>query len=245
MYTGVSREKVEERLGESIPEAKYIAYVRIWEGMKNLDEIRSGLRQEEIREVKAVEEKLPRITPFPDVEKKYQDFEQLHSSLSKIILSKFNLSDTDTLAGQEMLKSRRTLLQRLLWILANHGTIDGDTLSLDAISFNTYKKGTSGFPTSEGAWIQWLDNLSKLGIHGELRFMLDDKAQRTSPIGWLRDRIPGTNNPVWYLDVTLDAKLGGPDLLKMLQSYASTLDDEFGKKAYSRFSKADMRVFEN
>jgi hypothetical protein len=240
-----SRQDAEERIGEPIPDDKYLQFVRIFEGMKNLDEIRSGLSSDQIQQVKTVQKKPPRIVTFPEVKKKHMKYKALHDALAKIFTSELELVDTDTLAGQDMLKKRRAVLFRLLWVLANYGSIDGKTLKVDSITINTHKKGTSGFPTTEGGWRRWLGIISKAGLHGEMELAPLDRNELISPIGWLRERIPGTNDPVWFLSISLDEKLGGFDSLKKLQSYANDLHEEYGKRSFRRFTKADMRYLEN
>lgn len=240
-----SRETAEQRIGEPIPDDKYLSFVRIFEGKKTLDEIRSGLSSDKIQEVKTVDQKVPRIVTFPEVKKKHERYSSLHNALTKIITSELGLMDIDTLAGQDMLKSRRAVLLRLLWIVANYGTIYDTTLSVDSISISTHKKGTSGFPTSESGWTSWLEIISKIGIHGEMKLAPLDKSDLISPIGWLRDRIPGTHEPAWNLRVSLSGSLGGIESLKTLQSYVKQLSEQYGKRAYARFTKADMRFLQN
>ena len=239
-----TREDAEKRIGESIPDDKYLAFVRIFEGKKTLDEIRQGLRPTQITENRTVERKPPKIVSFPEVEKKHVKYKSLHDTLVALLTSELGLSDTDTLAGSEMLKDRQALLFRLLWILANYGKLDGDTLEVDAITINTHKKGTSGFPTHEGSWVRWLEILSSIGVRGELVLAPVDRSQLISPIGWLRDRLPGTNDPAYHVRIFLDETLGGVLVLKMLQSYTHQLEEEYGKRAFGRFKKADMRVFQ-
>ncbi len=238
-----SRADAEARIGEPIPDDKYEAYVRIFEGMKTLDEIRKDLDLEDIVEVKTVEDKPPKFTPFPEVKKEFVKFKPLYDSLTIIFGSNLGLSDTDTVAGQEMLKGRRAVLKRLMWIIATYGTLEGDVLTTDSIIINTHKKGTSGFPTSDSGWNRWIAAFSKIGIHGELVLAVQDRDQLISPIGWLRDRIPKSNDPAWFLNVSFDEKLGGAQSLKLLQSYAQQLDQKYGKRTFSRFTKADMRLF--
>jgi len=244
MNVANSREHAEARIGQSIPDDKYLAYVRIFEGMKNLDEIRAGLDKDQIKDVKTVERKPSRIVSFPEVDKKYQKFRSLHEVLSRIISSELGLKDTDTIAVQELLKDRRAVLLRLLWIVANFGQYKDGRLIVDSISINTHKKGTSGFPTSEDGWWRWIDHLSLVGIKGEMVLAPLDKSELTSPMGWWRERIPGTDDPVWHLTVGFDSALRGSETVRMLQSYARQLSSEYDRKAYSRFVKADMRLFE-
>ncbi|MGY5879929.1 MAG: DUF3795 domain-containing protein [Candidatus Thorarchaeota archaeon] len=239
-----SRNDAEQRLGESIPDDKYLAFVRIFEGQKTLDEIREDLSSDQIQEVKTIEQKTPKIVTFPDVKKNQMKYKPLHDAFTKIISSGLGLTDTDTIAVQDMLEKRRAVLLRLLWILARYGSKDDEALLVDSITINTHKKGTSGFPTTEGAWNRWMAILSIAGINGELKLAPLDKSELITPIGWLRDRIPGSNDPGFHLRISLDEKLGGFDSLKLLQTYGGQLEKEYGKRAFGNFKKADMRCFE-
>ena len=131
-----------------------------------------------------------------------------------------------------------------MWILAVYGNKDGESLIADSITINTHKKGTSGFPTTEGAWNRWIEILSIVGIYGELKLAPIDKSELISPIGWLRDRIPGSNDPGFHLMISFDKKMGGSDSLKLLHSYAKKIDEIHGKRSFGVFKKADMRILE-
>ncbi|MFX1579918.1 MAG: DUF3795 domain-containing protein [Promethearchaeota archaeon] len=242
---GKSRAHAEKRIGEPIPDDKYESYVRIFEGKKTLDEIREGLDPEEIHEVMTLKMKQPKIVAFPDVERKLMKYKALHETLIVILNSKLDLSDIDTVAGQEMLKERQALLLRLLWIVALYGKKDGDALYVDALSISEHKKGTSGFPTHEDVWFRWFETLKKDGIQGELVLATEDKTQLITPTGWLRDRLPGTNDPAYHVKLSFDEKLGGPISLKLLQSYAHSLIERYDNKGFGRFKKADMRFLED
>lgn len=246
MNRGKRREDAEKRMGEPIPDDKYEAYVRVFEGKKTLDALRSNLKPDEIQEVKTLEIKPPKIIPFPNVtlKKKDSEYRMLHQALSQIIDSRLGLKDVDTLAGKELLDRRQNVLNRLLWIAALYGKLQGSQLSLDGITINTYKKGTSGFPTTESGWLRWLEILSEVDIEGELEYGDIKKSDLISPIGWLRDRIPGSNDPAWWLKISFGDSLGGAITLETLRSYASEIDERFGKQAYGRFKKADMRFLE-
>ncbi|PNX52884.1 MAG: hypothetical protein BV458_07350 [Thermoplasmata archaeon M9B2D] len=243
---GNRREEAEKRIGGPIPDDKYEAYVRVFEGKKTLDAVRSNLKPDEIQEVKTLELKPPRITPFPNITSKREELEYktLHQVLSQIMNSKLGLKDADTLAGKELLDRRQNILNRLLWIAARYGELQGFHLSLDAITINTHKKGTSGFPTTESGWLRWLKIISEAGIKGKMEYANINKSDLISPIGWLRDRIPGTNDPAWWLKISFGDSLGGINTLRTLCSYASEIDERFGKQAYGRFKKADMRFLE-
>jgi hypothetical protein len=237
------REDAERRIGESIPNDKYESYIRIFEGKKTLDKLRSSLRPDEIQEAKKIELKPPKIIPFPDItpKRKESEFRALHKALSQIMASKLGLKDADTLAGKELLEKRLNVLNRLLWIAALYGKLEDSQLSVDSITINTYKKGTSGFPTSESGWLRWLEIISEADIDGEMQYSNINKSDMISPIGWLRDRMPGSNDPAWWLKISFGDSIGGASTLRTLSSYASEIDERFGKQAYGRFKKADMR----
>ena len=110
-----SREDANKRLGFEISDEKYEQYVRIFQGKKNLEEIRATLKPEEIIEPKQIDIKPPKIVPFPDVEGEAK-FKKLHDALSKIISSSFGIKNSDVVAGHEMIKDRREILLRILWI---------------------------------------------------------------------------------------------------------------------------------
>ena len=239
-----SRKDAEQRLGESMPDDKYMAFVRIFEGQKTLDEIREGLTSDQIKEVETIEQKIPKVVAFPDMKKSHMKYKPLHDALTKIISSELGLTDTDTVAVQDMLEKRRAVLLRLLWILTTYGSKDGEAMIVDSITINTHKKGTSGFPTTEGAWNRWLGILAIAGINGELKLAPIDKSELITPIGWLRDRLPGSNDPGYHLKIALDEKLGGFESLKLLQTYAKQLEAEYGKRAFGNFKKADMRFLD-
>ncbi len=247
MNLGKTRQDVERRIGKPMPDDKYFAYVRIFEGKKTLDEVRAGLLPDQIQEVKTIEPKPPKITPFPEVRKKTQlsIYKSLHDALSQIIISELGLKDIDTLAVQEVLESRRAVLVKILWIIARYGTLEGSSISTDSIAINKYKKGTTGFPTTEDGWKRWLEIMEKSGIKSEMKLAPLEKSDLISPIGWLRDRIPGSDDPAWYLKISLCPAYGDTDVLKKLQSYVQDLDNEFGKGAFTRFTKADMRFIAN
>ena len=240
-------DEAERRLGESIPNDKYQAFIRPYEGKKTLDEIRAGLEPDQIREVEAVDSKTPKPLAFPKVkmDKKNKAHMTLHDTLSKVITSSLGLNDIDTIAGQELLIVRRELLMRLLWIIGRYGTFRDTKVSVDSITINTNKAGTSGFPTSEDAWRRWLDSMSGIGILCELEFSTRERDKIMTPTGWLRERIPVTGEPVWFLKVSFDDALGGITSLKTLQSYVKALDEKKGKRAYAAFKKADMSFLQD
>jgi hypothetical protein len=237
------RTAVEARLGFTLPEEKYQAYVRVFEGKKSLDRIRANLKPSEILKAKVIESKLPNIVPFPSgkLGKKEIQFKELHEKLSEITSSTFGIRNNDVVSGQEMMETRREIALRTLWIAARYGSIQGGKLVVDSILINTHKKGTSGFPTTESAWKRWFSILRGIGINCEIEFADIDEDRRKSPIGWLRERIPGTEDPAWFLKMSFDESLESSSFLKVLKGYADALEEKFGNRAFGNFKKVDMR----
>jgi len=79
------------------------------------------------------------------------------------------------------------------------------------------------------------------GVQAEI---LPQTDELVTGLGWLRDRIPKTGDPAWFLKVDFDAEIGGPDALRWLKEYGRRLEEEHGKRAFGRFRKVDMRVLE-
>ncbi len=240
-----TRETVSKRLGEPVPDDMYEKHVKIFEGMKQLDVFRAGLSDDIIVAVQTIEPKKAKLTEFPPTlteSKKHSGLKKLHETLSSLAHSSFGLKDADTPATQEMVKTRRAIIFRLLWILAVHGELDDKgTMMLDSLSISTHKKGTSGFPNTEGAWLRLLAMMKNAGMQAEIVPQTDELY---SGLGWLRDRIPKTEDPAWFLKVDFDEEIGGRDALRWLQEYGEKLEAEHGKRAFGQFRKVDMRVLE-
>jgi len=57
----------------------------------------------------------------------------------------------------------------------------------------------------------------------------------TTPAGYLRKK-------GWVMKMSFEEKIGGAAALKALQACTRRLDERYGKKAFQRFSEADMQV---
>lgn len=237
----------EKRLGEHIPSAMYQAYIRPFEGMKTLNQVRTSLLPAQINEARTVEPKTSTVTAFPKVKKNKKNilYLKLHNALSKLITSSLGLSNIDTIAGQEMLLAHREVLLRLLWIIARNGKMKDAKILVDSITINANRAGTSRFPTTEAAWLRWLDMVSGTGFIAEMEFFTRETNKIMTPTGWLRERIPDTGEAVWSLKVSFEDTLGGIDSLKALQSYAKILDKKRGKTAFAAFKKAEMHFLKD
>jgi hypothetical protein len=45
--------------------------------------------------------------------------------------------------------------------------------------------------------------------------------------------------------MSFDREIGGTDALKAIQTYTRRLDTQYSKKAFNRFTEADMRILAN
>ncbi|MFQ5832525.1 MAG: DUF3795 domain-containing protein [Candidatus Thorarchaeota archaeon] len=245
MNASYTTESVEKRIGETLSNDKYEAYVKIFQGMKQLDKIRASLSADDLVSVKTVEIKTPRMTEFPKdlsvSKKEMKAYRILHQTLTDLARSDLGLKDTDTIATQDVLKTRRAIIFRLLWILGLYGELDetGASMNLGSIEIQTHKKGTKGMPNTEDSWMRLFNIMGEAGIKCEI---VPQTKELYSPLNWLRDRILGTEESAWLLRASFDEALGGFQSLKTLQESAKTLDSRYGKRAYSRFAKADMRT---
>ncbi len=213
--------------------------------MERLDPVHASLPQKDLVDPKPVENEVVQIVDFPNVlsmpEKEVLNLRRLQSALIDVANSKFGLKHSDTFANHQLLVDRRDLVLGLLWMFGLYGNAVGDesSLTVDSVAVTASKKKIKGMPYSEEGWQRVFRLLEAIGVHCEFIPLADN---RTTPSGWLREKIPGTDRPAWSLRVTFEANWGGSEPAKVLQSYVRRLVAGHGKKAYARFVKADMQV---
>jgi hypothetical protein len=239
----ITRETVSERLGEPVPDGAYESFIEPFQGKAHLDLIRAGLNSDDIVEAKTVEIPVKKVVDYPEGAKirgiKLSDLKAAHSFLSTLASTRFGLKHPDTVAGAGIIKGRRDVLFRFLWTLIQNGEIrnGGKTLVLDGVTYAENKKGRDSLTTLSRANM-YFKMLKDLGINAELIQLHDDWF---TDMGFLRTHIPKTHEPAWELVVSFTDKIGGKSTLKALKAYVNELTREYEKRAYSRFSKVDMR----
>ena len=244
MNSGNTREIVEKRLREPITDEVYDSYVRVFRGMERLDQIHSSLSQKDLVSPKSIENEETQIVDFPDdlrmPETEVSNLRRLHSALNDIANSKLGLKDSDTLANHQLLVDRRNLIFGLLWMFGLHGDVAGDksSLTIDSKVVTANKRKVKGIPYSEEGWQRVFRLLEARGLNCEFVPLADN---RTTPSGWLRDKVPGSDRPAWSLRLTFGANWGGPEAAPILRSCVRHLAEEHGNKAYTHFIRADMR----
>jgi len=134
-------------------------------------------------------------------------------------------------AERAILQKRRLNLVKLLWTWGLYGEPveeGGLYLVLDSETYLA-QKIDSDYTEIEG----YFETLAGYGIHCE-HVPLIEKGWRT-PRGTLRKK-------GWLIRIFLSDEFGGAPALEALCGYAAILDEQCGKGAFRRFSRADMRV---
>lgn len=224
-----SRERIAAHLGAPVPEEEYLAFIEPYECHRHLDEIRAALRPDEIVEMIRVAVK-PRLAGFPDdlplSAEERTALQALHQLLGEVGTAK-----GISYAEQAILQKRRRNLVKLLWALGLYGepAQEGDPhLVLDGETYLA-QKIESSYAKLEG----YLEILAEHGVYCE-HVPLIEEGWRT-PRGSLRKK-------GWLIKMSLGDEAGGTASLDALRSYAARLDEQHGKGAFRRFSRADMRV---
>ena len=230
--SGHTREKVETRLGNPMPEEEYLAFVEPYQGVKHLEEIRASLEPEDIVEMTKVALR-PRIVDFPEnlpfSRKETSAFEALHRTITRV-----ESADGISYARREVLKKRRRHLLKVLWAAGLHGELKkkrGLHLEIDSETYLAEKIQSSYSKAKD-----YFKALEKYGVHCE--HVPLKKEGWLTPEGSLR-------KGNWYMKMSFGDDAGGPGTLRALQKYTTKLSKKHGKNAFRYFSKADMRVLSN
>jgi len=224
-----SRARIANRLGEPVPEDEYRTFVEPYECRRHLDELRSTLGPGEIVDMTrvAVNQRLvgfPDSMPLPAEE--VAALRALHRLLGEV-----GSAEGISYADQVILQKRRRNLVKLLWAWALYGEPadkDGPCLVLDSETYFA-KKLDSDYSKLE----EYLRILAEHGVQCKHVPLVED-GWRT-PRGALRKK-------GWLIRISLADEAGGALALDALRTYAGVLDGEYGRGAFRRFSRGDMRV---
>ncbi|MFW9912921.1 MAG: DUF3795 domain-containing protein [Candidatus Thorarchaeota archaeon] len=239
----ITRESTSERLGEPVPDKAYEQFIEPFQGKSHLDVIRAALSDADIVEAKTIEIPVKKVVDYPETAKiqgiKSSDLKAVHTFLSTLATTRFGLKHPDTIAGAGIIKARRAVLYRLIWTIILNGELrnGGKNLLIDGVTYAEHKKGTDPLTTQFRA-NRYFMMLGDLGVDAEL-IQLHDKW--TTDMGFLRTHVPKTHKPAWELVISFTDRIGGKSTMKAFKAYANELTREYEKKAYSRFSKGDMR----
>lgn len=227
-HPNVNREDIEARLGKSMPEEDYLVFVKPYQPYTYLEEIRSSLKPEDIKEARISVVK-PRIVDFPDdlpmPKKEISTLKSLHQILAGIASM-----SAKTHAQQVEVKKRKEYMFKLLWTFGLYGELKKEKSTYLRIDSETYSAQKL---TGQKRKVDlYLEVLKGNGVHCE--YILEEEKWLT-PMGWLR-------NKGWNMKMSFDKKTGGIAMLKALQTYTALLNEKCDKKGFSHFKKADMEV---
>ncbi len=238
-----NREKIEKKLGQPISEEEYHAFVEPFEGVSRLEAVRASLKPEEIVEpAKAPTSEIriadfPKNLPFSNEER--ASFRAVHKLLAMINHSSLGLRDTDAFAQQHRLRNRRAHVLRFLWILGRHGQFEKEEsmhLVVDAETFEASRGSEKTLAVWSFVRYTIFQVLSEFGVCCERVALKGVKEEDlVTGTGYMRSK-------GWVMRMSFEAKIGRTAALKALQTYTRKLDEEYGKKAFQRFSDADMRI---
>ena len=227
-----SREKVEARLGTPIPEDDYLAFVEPYEGVKHLDGIRASLKPEDIVEMTPVSLE-PRLADFPDDLSFPEGENAAYQALYKL-LGAIGTASGISYGWREVLKKRRRYLLKVLWAFGCCGELEeegGPHLVLNSEAYLAQKTHSNYLVVKD-----YFKALGEYGVRCEHVPIEED--------GWLTPT-NALRKGGWYVKMSLDEDAGGVLVLEALRTYASRLDEAYGKNAFRRFSRADMQVLDN
>ena len=232
--TKFTNEKISEKLGKDISEDEYERYIKMFDSMTNLNEIRSGLKETQIKNPKLVDHqpKIPELTgTFTN-----PNFKFVYDKLFEIANSTLGIKGIDTVSGLELHKEREEFFWRFLWLIAIFGDISENELSIDSGTLYDNRKPIS-LPNNEEGWKTIFDMLLEFGISTELEIKTD---KLYTPGGYMRAKIPKTNEPAYLLKMKTSSKLQKYSFFKLLKEILSDLQKNNGKRAFSNFKKLNF-----
>ena len=229
-----TQDKISEKLGKEISDNEYERYIKMFDSMGNLNEIRSGLKDTQIKNPKLIahQQEIFELTR----EFKNDSFKFVYDKLVEIANSNLGIKGIDTIAGLELYKKREKFLWRFLWIIGIFGDINDNELSIDSTTMYENRKPIS-LPNNEEGWKVVLGILSEFGIIGEIEVKTD---KLYTPGGYMRAKIPKTNEPAYILQMKTSSKLQKYPFFKVLNEMLSKLQDTSGKRAFSNFKKLNL-----
>jgi hypothetical protein len=212
-----------------VPEDEYLTFIEPYECRRHLDELHATLGSGEIVGMTRVAVN-QRLVGFPDdmslPAQEITALRALHRLLGEV-----GSAGGISYADQAILQKRRRNLIKLLWVWGLYGEAiegGGPGLVLDSETYLAQKLD-SDYSKLTG----YLETLAEYGIHCK-HVPLIEKGWRT-PRGTLRKN-------GWLIKISLDGEAGGSPALEALRFYTAALDEAYGKGAFRRFSRADMRV---
>ena len=230
------REEIDVRLGEPISEADYLAFVEPYEGLTHLEDIRGSLRSGDIIAMNGIMVKFQTVEFHIDLPYSGKEL-TAYQALHRLILAVSTHEGRVSYARQEVLRERRRQLLKLLWAFGlSGGTVDeGRNLVIDSQAYYAHK-GVSYYSRLQDL----LKVFREYGVHFKVVPLAEE--EWLTPTGAMREKVGREGRPAWKLIMSIDDQAGGGPVLGALQRYAVQLDEVYGKQAYRRFARVDMRV---
>ena len=233
----ITREKITEKLGKDISDDEYRRYIKMFDAIGNLNEIRSKLKDTQIKNPKSVVHQ-PEISKLTG-EFKNESFKFVYEKLLEIANSSLNIKGIDTVAGLELHKIREEFLWRFLWIVGLFGEISGNELRIDSSTLYDNRKPIS-LPSNEEDWNLNFDILSEFGIFTELEILTD---KLYTPGGYMRAKVPKTNKSAYIIKMKVSSDLQNFQFFKLMNEMLLKLQKKTGKRAFSNFKKLNFNSF--
>ena len=238
-----NRESIEARLGEPISEEEFHSFVEPFEGINRLEASHASLKPDKIVEPAKVLTSEARIADFPEnlpfSKEETASFKAVHMLLASLHDSSLGLQGTDTFAQRHKLENLRANVLRFLWILGSCGRLEKERRGCLVVDTRTYF-ANRGSEKTLAIWSFVQDAvfriLSEFGVCCERVALKGVKEEDlTTGTGYLRYK-------GWVMKMLFEEKIGGTATLKAFQTYTRRLAEKHGKKAFKRFSTADMQI---
>lgn len=237
-----SRENIEKKFRKSISNEDFNKFVEPFESFNHLKEIRKKLKSKDIVGVKTVIPSDSKIIPFPKNLKKLkiESLKYLHQLITNINTSTLGLEDTDVYAQQEKLRNMKKHFLRFLWIIGTFAKkdVDNEYLIIDAKSYIKNRHSESSLGILSFVKEVLIKNFELMGLKCEIIQLSKDEVGTKgwlTPTGYLRDRN-------WKMKITSIGIFEKQKLLDALSEYCNKLNNKYGKRSFSYFTKADFRI---
>ena len=229
-----TREKISKKIASNLDDKTYDRYIKMFDSMTNLKEIRKNLPGNQIKDPKLISKKID-ITELKG-EFKNLKYTEVYEKLVEIANSNLGIKGIDTVAGLENYKLRKEFLWRFIWIFGLNGKIEGNDLGIDSLTLYENRKPIS-LPNNEESWKIYFEILAENGITADLEIKTD---KLYTPGGYMRAKVPQTNKPAYFIKMKLDPDLQKYEFFKILNEILSELQIKTGKRAYSNFKKLNF-----
>jgi hypothetical protein len=229
-----SRENVSKKLGTEISDEEYEHYIKMFDSMTNLKEIRSRLKNSQIKNPKLIGHKreIPELTgTFKD-----ESFKFVYDVLIEIANSNLGIKGIDTVSGLELYKEREEFIWRFLWLIGTLGDVNEHELSIDSATLYDNRKPIS-LPNNEENWKVIFDILKEFGIETKLEIKTENLY---TPGGYMRAKVPKTNEPAYILKMKTSSKLQKYPFFKSLNEMLLELEKTNRKRAFANFKKLNF-----